>query len=148
MNFISTFDELNKLYEEAIPEVKEGPVEEACAKEALVEAAEDEEIEIVDDAEPTVEEEPIVEDEPRQLILECDKCGALVIKAEADVVIDEESGLANVEDKCQFCEETEGYKIVGVMLPYETAEESAPAVEEPEFTESVEPTAEAPVEEA
>ena len=131
MNFISTFDELNKLYEEVIPKAdekateeattEEKPVEEACTKEALTEAADDEEIEIIDDEAPI--EEPVVEDEPRQLILECDKCGALVVKSEADIVADEESGLVNVEDECQFCEETKGYKIVGVMLPYEAAEE-------------------------
>lgn len=143
MNFISTFEELNKLYEEAIPEVDKKPVEEtvaeensveeACAKEALNEAADDEEIEIVDDEVPAEEapvEEPVVEDEPRQLILECDKCGALVIKSEADVVTDEESGLVNVEDECQFCEETKGYKIVGVMVPYEVATEEDIHVDE------------------
>ena len=146
MNFISTFDELNKLYEEAIPEVKEEPVEEACAKEALTEAADDEEeIEIVDDEVPAEEapvDEPVVEDEPRQLILECDKCGALVIKSEADVIADEESGLVNVEDKCQFCEETEGYKIVGVMLPYEVSEDEESAME-PEIVDA--PIDEAPI---
>ena len=144
MNFISTFEELNKLYEEATPEateeaVEESVVEEACAKKALTEAAEDEEIEIVDDETPIEDmpvEEPVDEDEPRQLILECDKCGALVIKSEADVVADEESELVNVEDECTFCEEAAGYKIVGVMLPYEATEESADAevaadVEEP-----------------
>ncbi len=147
-NFISTFDELNKLYEEFAPDVekeeaeKEEVVEEGCDKK-LTEAAEDEvvEDEIPVDEEPV--EEPVVEEDPRQVICECDKCGALVIKAETDIVIDEESDLVNVEDECQFCEEANGYKIVGVVAPYEVIEE-APAeeiVEEPVeeiFEESIE----------
>lgn len=118
MNFISTFDELNKLYEE----VQEERVEEAC-KEGLIEAADEDivEDEILADEAPV--EEPVVEDEPRQVICECDKCGALVIKDEADIVVDEETDLVNVEDECQFCEEAKGFKIVGVVAPYEAAEE-------------------------
>jgi len=109
---------------------------ESC-KEALTEAAEDEvvEEEIPVDEEPV--EEPAAGDEPRQLICECDKCGALVIKAESDIIVDEESNLVNVEDECQFCEEANGYKIIGVMMPYEVAEE-APVEEtlaEDEFVE-------------
>lgn len=127
MNFISTFDELNKLYEEA--DTKK--VEEAD-KEELTEAAEDEEIEIVDDetaVEEVPAEEPAIEEEPRQVICECDKCGALVIKDEADIVVDEESDLVNVEDECQFCEEAKGFKIIGVVAPYEVAVEEEPAEE-------------------
>lgn len=135
MNFISTFDELNKLYEEVIPEiekktVEEEPIEEACNKEALNEAADDEEIEIVNDEESAEEipvEEPVADDEPKQFVLECDKCGALVIKDEADIVADEESDLVNIEDECQFCEEAKGYKIIGTMLPYELAKNTEEA---------------------
>ena len=136
MNFISTFEELNKLYEEAIPEnEKEEVVEESCVKEELTEAAEDEEIEIVDDEEVVVEapadEAPAIEDEePKRLIIECDKCGALVIKDEADIVAVEDSDLVNVEDECAFCEETAGYKIVGVVAPYETVEDEVENAEE------------------
>lgn len=72
------------------------------------------------------EEDSEVE-EPRQVICECDKCGALVIKSEADIAIDEGSDLVNIEDECQFCDEANGYRIVGVVAPYE-----APAVEAPE----------------
>ena len=116
-------------------------------EEVLTEAAEDEEeIEIVDDEEAPVEEpveEPVEDDEPRQVIMECSKCGALVIKAEADVVTDEESALVNVEDECAFCEEAAGYTIVGVVAPYETAVVEVPVdepIEEPsEFLAEEEP---------
>lgn len=123
-NFISTFDELNKLYEEA-----------ESAK--LAEAAEDEAVEdeIVEDemsVEETSIEEPVVDEEPRQVICECDKCGALIIKDEADIVVDEETDLVNIEDECQFCEEAKGFKIVGVVAPYEVVESpiEEPAIEE------------------
>ena len=75
MNFISAFEELNKLYEEktkVVPTLKkttvksgEAAIEEACTKEDLTEAADDDVIEIMDDEpieEPSVEEEA-VEDE-------------------------------------------------------------------------------------
>ena len=137
MNFISTFDELSKLYEEVVQEeVQEEVVEEACVKEELTEAADDE-IEIVDDEAPVEDipvDEPIVEDEPKQVVLECNKCGALVIKDEADIVTDEESDLVDVEEECKFCEEVSGYKIIGTFLPYESAED---AIEEPAATEEV-----------
>ena len=142
MNFISTFDELSKLYEEVAKEekveeaeAKEEKVEEACTKEAFTEAADDEEIEIVDDVveEAPVEEmpaeEPAVDEEPKQVIIECSKCGALVIKDEADIEADEESDLVNVKDECKFCEEKEGYNIVGVVAPYEVVDEADESIE-------------------
>jgi hypothetical protein len=140
-NFTSVFEELSKLYEEPVKEVPakdtakdEAEIEEACDKEKLVEAADDE-IEIFDDEAPVEEEhveevpaedEPVeeeeIEDEPRQIIAECDKCGAIIIFDEADIVVDEESDLVNIEDECKFCEETAGYKILGVVAPYNPEE--------------------------
>lgn len=99
--------------------------------ESLTEAAEDEEIEFAEEPVAPIDEPT---EEARQLILECAKCGALAIKDEADVVVDEESDLVNVEDECEYCEEKEGYKIIGVVAPYEVAEEVAneePVDEEP-----------------
>jgi hypothetical protein len=131
MNFIDTFDELNKLYEEKSDE-KLQKIEEACNKEKLAEEAEDEEIEIVNDEETEVVddeevaeeapvEEPAAEEESKQIIIECSRCGALAIVDE--VVMDEESGFVNINDECKFCEEKDGYKIVGFVAPYEVAEE-------------------------
>lgn len=115
---------------EVVRQAGKAKYEEACTKEALTEATDDEEIEIVDDEivdEAPVEEVPVeepAEDEPKQLIIECGNCGALAIKDEADIVADEESELVNLEDKCEFCEETKGYKIIGTVLPYTPEEES------------------------
>jgi hypothetical protein len=96
---------------------------EACNKKELTE---DEEIEIVDD-EASVEEMP--SEEPKQTIIECSKCGALVIVDEVE--IDEESDLVNIKDECKFCEEKEGFKIVGAVVPYEAVEVEEPVEEEP-----------------
>lgn len=137
MNFNNVFEELNKLYEEKPTQKPEDKVEEGC-KEKLAEAAEDE---------VPADEVPVEEAEVKQLILECAKCGALVIKDEADVVVDEATDLVNVEDACAYCEETEGYKIIGTVIPYEATEEveEEPAGEEAADAEDVE---EEPVEEA
>lgn len=94
-NFTSIFEELSKLYEA-------------------------EELEVADEEIP-VEDIPAEEpeaDEPKQLVLECENCGALVIKTEDEVTVDEATDLANVDDKCKFCEESAGYKILGELVAY------------------------------
>lgn len=118
MNFQTILEELNKLYEEEKVEA------EAEANELMEDA--DEEIliddePITDDEVEESSEEPDEEavDTPKQLILECSNCGGLVIKAEADVTVDDETDLANVDEKCQYCEEAKGYKITGEVIPYE-----------------------------
>ena len=122
MNLISVFEELDKLYEsEDITEACEKEVEESLTEAAEEEAVADEEV-------PAEEAE--ADEEPKQVIVECSKCGALVIKDEADIEVDEETDLVNVKEECKFCEESEGYKIVGVVAPYEAAEE-ATVTEEP-----------------
>jgi hypothetical protein len=164
MNFIETFAELDKLYEEIDREVEQTEeVEEACTEE-LTEATNDVNADVnasaetasVDDAkvaakgpsdnkvdnkhagafdvgevDPNSGRNRVVEavedeEEPRRIILECDNCGAITIRDEADVVIDEESDLVNVEDECQFCEEAKGHKIIGVVAPYEDVEDEEP----------------------
>lgn len=141
MNFQTILEELDRLYEEDIKdvdtdaenteEVEMTAVAEAC-DEALTEADE----EVLIDGEPIEDDE--VEDAETavtgQFVLECSNCGALVINAEADVTVDEETDLANIEVPCQYCEAKEGYKVIGTFTPYEDAEEEA-SVEE-SLTES------------
>lgn len=120
MNFISAFDELDKLYESVdIDQLKEDIDEEVVeeAEEAATEEASEE-------AEEEVEEEVV----NKPIVLECVKCGALVIKDESEVTIDEESDLANVGEECAYCEESEGFKAIGTFEPYvvETVEDEAP----------------------
>ena len=112
MNFISTFDELNKLYEEL-------PAEEAVKKadKLVEEEIEDEEIEIVDD------------EAAAQVVIECTKCGALAIKNKADIKSEDTSDVVNVDEACAFCEEQNGYKVIGSFIPSDPAEEPEEAEE-------------------
>lgn len=112
-NFVSVFEELSKLYEADELE------QEIAAEEPEV-------------AEEAPAEEVAAEETPKQLVLECAKCGALVVKAEEEVVIDEATDLANVEDECAACEEAAGYKVLGELLPYATEEVVEESIEDPE----------------
>lgn len=134
MNFQTILEELDKLYEELpaediaekeIPEAAEASeVTEECSKTLTEDADED----IVIDEEPIVDDEVAAEE--AQLVLECAKCGALVIKPDADIQVDDETGLVNLTDACQYCEETAGYKILGNFIATEAPEEAAGAEEE------------------
>ena len=126
MNFQSILEELDKLYDAEVKKAEEAKVEEEPVKEALVEAAEEAVEEVADD-----EEIEIVDDEVEvKLVLACEGCGALMIKAEADVKFDDESGLANVGEACQYCEAEDGYKAIGTFAPYEAEEAEEESVEE------------------
>lgn len=131
MNLISAFEELDKLYESVekpeevdgqdVPEEATEEVTEEVANDAteLTETFEDEEeIEIVEEA--VAEGVPADEEVEQQLVLECANCGGLIVKTESDVKVDEETDLANVGDACQYCEESEGYKLLGTLAPYNT----------------------------
>ena len=151
MNFISTFDELNKLYEEDNSKAKKSKrtCHEGCCKEELTEAADEDIVDEVFEDEHTDDEEiEIVDDEPKQVVVECSKCGALAIKNIADIVTDEETGLINMEDSCEYCEESEGYKIIGTMLPYEESKEEEIADDAEEASTEESPAEEAPAEKA
>lgn len=123
---------LNTLTIDDIEELKKDIEDYAKSKQATNESCEksleeatDDVIEIEDDeiteeeSEEPAQEEPIA-DEPKQVVLECSKCGALVIKDEADIVVVEDSDLVNVEDACEYCEEAAGYKTIGTVIPFES----------------------------
>ena len=71
-------------------------------------------------------------DEEVQFVLECSKCGGLIIKAEADCKVDEEESLVNIGDTCQYCEAVDGYTILGTLVPYEEEIEIEPDEDEDE----------------
>lgn len=143
MNFQTILEELDRIYEELPAEetIKKEADEVAEVSEACDKAlTEDSDEEVLIDDEPIVEdeaEEEVAEEEPKQLVLECSKCGALAIRAEADVKVEEETDLANVEDACQYCEETAGYTIAGVLTPYEAEETVAEALTEGKVKDSL-----------
>jgi hypothetical protein len=145
MNFQTILEELDKLYEENLTNDidTEEEVQESLVEDADEEVLIDDEP-IVDDE--TQEEEPEVEAEedeaeedeaPKQVVLECSNCGALVIKNEADIKVDEESDLINVDEECQFCEEADGYKIVGALVSYEGADDVTESLTEGKIKDSL-----------
>lgn len=87
----------------------------------ITESLEEATDEPVEDVE--VAEEAEVVEEATTLVLECANCGAIMIKAEANVVVDEEADLANIDEQCQYCEAAEGHKIIGTLAPYGVEDE-------------------------
>ena len=65
-----------------------------------------------------------------KVILECECCHSRIYKEEADVIIDEESGLANVAEQCPVCNNELGYTVIGKIEPFNKDREIKP--EEPE----------------
>ncbi len=128
MNFQTILEELDRLYEEEHLKTNPEKGTEEKEEEVLTEATEEEiEFEVVDDEQEA--DEPDTEDAPKQVVLECANCGGLVIKAEADVTVDEKTDLANMTEACQYCEETAGYAIVGEVVPYETEADTNETIE-------------------
>ncbi len=115
-------------------------------QEAIVEDADEEVLvdnePIIDDeteAKETAEAEEVEETDEatKQVVLECSNCGALVIKEESDIKVDEETDLVNVEEECKFCEEADGYKIIGSLVSYEGAEEVTESLTEGKIKDSL-----------
>ena len=108
---------------------------------------------VADDIEAPAEEEIIdVEaDEVEDLqdnyigkvILECDSCHTRIYKDIADVIIDEDSGLANVEEECPVCSNAFGWNVIGRIEKFDADafkeepkdEEEVEVEEEPEISD-------------
>lgn len=117
MNFTSVFEELNNLYEEVTAET-----EDTDDVELDIEAIEDSEADAAEVVNKTEESNDTKAEEPKQVILECSKCGSIVLKNESDIKFDEATDLVDIEVPCQYCEETEGYKLIGMVAAYEAPE--------------------------
>ena len=64
-------------------------------------------------------------------ILDCCICHSKIFKPVAEVVVDEESQVANKGEECPYCYSVEGYKVVGeVKLAEEVAEAEEAGLEE------------------
>lgn len=57
-----------------------------------------------------------------KVILDCAVCQSKLYKDAAEVVINEEEGLANIGEECPFCQSADGYKIIGEVAPYSETE--------------------------
>ena len=72
-----------------------------------------------------------------KVVMECQCCHSRMYKDPAEVVIDDDSGLANIEEECPICGNTCGYTVIGEIKPFEGT---------PEVKDDIEPEEE-PVEE-
>ena len=57
-----------------------------------------------------------------KVILKCASCGAKIFKDIADIIIDDNSELANVDDDCPVCSNAFGYEIIGKIEPFDEEE--------------------------
>lgn len=93
--------------------------------------------ETVIDPEATTEEE-LQDSYIGMGILGCDICHSMIYKSMEEIVIDEETHMANVGECCPYCYERDGFKIIGKVAPFE---EISVEVEKTEDGEEVpEPT--------
>ena len=54
-----------------------------------------------------------------KVILDCNVCHSKLYKDKADVVIDEEQQVANIDEECPYCYSTDGFKVVGQVAAYD-----------------------------
>lgn len=52
-----------------------------------------------------------------KIILDCNVCHSKLYKDKADVVIDEEQQVANIDEECPYCYSTDGFKVIGEVAP-------------------------------
>ena len=91
-------------------------------------------------------EEDLADNYVGKVILECACCHTRIYKDEAEVVVDEESGLANIEEACPVCNNVMGYTVIGKI---EKFDEEEPEAEDDviDFSDAEnDPAPEAPVE--
>ena len=72
-----------------------------------------------------------------KVVMECQCCHSRMYKDPAEVAIDDDSGLANIEEECPICGNTCGYTVIGEIKPFDGT---------PEVKDDIEPEEE-PVEE-
>lgn len=58
-----------------------------------------------------------------KVILDCNVCHSKLYKDKADVVIDDESGNANIDMECPYCYSVDGFKVIGEVAPMTTETE-------------------------
>ena len=112
---------------------------------------------VADDVEE-IPEEPVIdldaesEDELAdnyvgKVILECECCHTRLYKEEAEVFVDEESGLANVDEECPVCNNAMGYTVIGKIEKFDEEPVEDEEDDEIDFSDAEnEPADEAPVE--
>lgn len=82
-----------------------------------------------------------------KVILDCCVCHSKLYKDKEDVVIDDETNLANVGEECPFCYTNDGYYVIGQVAPFNDEEPEVEETEE-EVIETEEPVEEEEIEES
>lgn len=77
----------------------------------------DDTIEIVDSEASSADQ--LKDDYIGKVILECDICHSLNYKDRKDVIIDEETDVANVDEECPVCAMVGGFTVVGEVKPFD-----------------------------
>lgn len=81
-----------------------------------------------------------------KVILHCPVCNSMIYKDLEDIVKDDVEELVNIGEECPYCYTSEGFKVIGVVSPFEETseeeeeedEEEDPDEEEKELTEEFE----------
>lgn len=71
-----------------------------------------------------------------KVILHCPVCNSMIYKDLEDVVKDDVEELVNIGEECPYCYTSEGFKVIGVVSPFEeTSEEEEQEDEEEDLAE-------------
>ena len=81
-----------------------------------------------------------------KVILHCPVCNSMIYKDLEDIVKDDVEELVNIGEECPYCYTSDGFKVIGIVSPFEETseeeeqedEEEDPAEEEKELTEEFE----------
>ena len=112
-NYLSeAFKELDILNEDVFDLDKDG-------LEDLRDFQDEDEEEVIDVIDPEAETEEELEDSYiGKVILDCSVCHTDIYKDKEDVIIDEETQLANVGEECPYCFSIDGFKVIGEVKPF------------------------------
>lgn len=84
----------------------------------------DEKTDFIDIFDPEAENEEELEDSyVGKVICDCEVCHSKIYKEPTEIVIDEESQLANIGEECPYCYSSDGYKIIGQVAPFNNKED-------------------------
>lgn len=85
-------------------------------KDTLFNDLDDDSIDVIDPE--AYSEDELSDSYVGKVILDCEVCHSKIYKNPDEIVIDEESQLANIEDECPYCMSNDGYKIIGEVAPF------------------------------
>lgn len=113
MDYLSeAFKQLEILNEDVFDLDKDG-------LEDLRDFQDEDEEEVIDVIDPEAETEEDLEDSYiGKVILDCSVCHTDIYKDKEDVIIDEETQLANVGEECPYCFSVDGFKVIGEVKPF------------------------------